>query len=73
VIYLAALILGSSVWVAFDAANLGARTGVRPGKPFDVGPGFWFFDCLIFWIIAFPMYLAARPDYVAAKRRREAA
>lgn len=64
------IVVGSSIWVVADAASLGARRGVRPGKNLDNGPVTWLIGCLLLWIVVFPMYLAARPQYVEAKRRR---
>jgi hypothetical protein len=65
------LVLASSLWVLADASNLGAKRGALGGGFLDSGAGAWFFGCLLFWIIAFPCYLVARPRLVAAKRARE--
>ena len=50
----------SSIWVYFDARRIGARRGLIPGLG-NLGPGGWFFACLLLWLLAFPFYLAKRP------------
>ncbi|MBM4357315.1 MAG: hypothetical protein FJ096_04320 [Deltaproteobacteria bacterium] len=62
------LVIGSSLWVTFDSHSLGAKKGALGGGFFDVGPATWLFACLMFWILAFPGYLATRPRYVALAR-----
>jgi len=58
-----ALVVGSSVWVAVDASNLGVRKGMLKGGFFDMGVVGWFFSCLLLWIIGFPGYLFNRAEY----------
>ena len=61
------LVVGTSIWVAFDASRLGARRGVLGGGFSDMGAAGWLFCCLLLWIVAFPVYLAARPKYRALR------
>jgi hypothetical protein len=63
------VVLGSTIWVASDASNLGARKGATGGGFLDMGPVAWFFACLLLWIIAFPCYLIHRPRLKAARAR----
>ena len=49
------IVLGTSIWVAFDASSIGA--GKRSGT---TGPAAWFVFCLLLWIVGFPVYLASR-------------
>jgi hypothetical protein len=66
------VIIGSSIWVAVDASQLGARPGALRSPMLDMTPTIWFFCCLLVWIIAFPAYVAgARPKLRAAKELRE--
>jgi hypothetical protein len=53
------VVLGSSIWVYFDAKNIGARNGLGSGF-LDMGPCGWFVACILLWIVAFPIYLAVR-------------
>ena len=41
---------------------------IKPGV-LDAGPAGWAAACLFIWIVAFPMYLAARPSYVRQQDR----
>ena len=56
------IVIGTAVWVYFDAKNLGVRKGLVSGIA-NAGPGTWAAGVLLLWIIAFPMYLAMRPKY----------
>jgi hypothetical protein len=62
------VVVGTSIWVAVDASNLGARRGVLGGGFFDMGAAGWFFSCLLFWIVGFPAYLLTRSRYVDCGR-----
>jgi len=62
------VILGTSIWVYFDARALGVRKGLVTGLG-NMGPWSWFFVCLLLWIIGFPAYLAMRGKYKAANRQ----
>jgi hypothetical protein len=59
------VIIGTSIWVAIDASNIGARRGLIKGLG-NMGPAGWFFCCLLIWIIGFPVYLAKRSEIKAA-------
>jgi len=56
------IIIGTSIWVYFDAKTIGVRKGLTSGLT-DMGPFGWFISCLGIWIIAFPAYLATRPKF----------
>jgi hypothetical protein len=55
-------IIGSSIWVYFDAKNIGVKKGQLKGL-LDMGPGGWFFVTLLLWIVGFPAWLATRGKY----------
>jgi hypothetical protein len=59
------VIIGTSIWVAIDASNIGARRGLIRGLG-NMGPAGWFFCCLLLWIIGFPVYLAKRSEIKVA-------
>ena len=59
------VVIGTSIWVAIDASNIGARKGLVKGVG-NMGPAGWFFCCLLIWIIGFPVYLAKRSVIKAA-------
>jgi len=59
------VIIGTSIWVAVDSSNIGARKGLVKGSG-NMGPAGWFFCCLLIWIIGFPVYLAKRSEIKAA-------
>lgn len=56
------VIFVSSLWVFFDARKIGVKKGQIPGLA-DMGPGGWFFVCLLFWIIGFPLYIVKRGEF----------
>lgn len=56
------VVIGTSVWVAFDAKTIGVKKGQVKGMA-GMGPIGWFFACLLIWIIAFPLYLAKRGEF----------
>ncbi len=64
--------IGSSLWVLFDASMLGVKADPRSKSLLNMGPGKWFVCCVLFWIVVFPLYLAKRGEYVAAKKKRDA-
>ena len=66
------VIVASSIWVAVDASNLGAKRGRLPGNFFDLGPVAWFVCVFLLWIIAFPAYLIVRRRYVALRQTEQA-
>jgi hypothetical protein len=61
------LVLGTSLWVLFDAINLKVKRGKIEGF-FDMGVAEWFFACLLLWIVGFPVYLAKRGEYKRLKQ-----
>ena len=67
-VLLSLLVLGTSVWVYFDATNIGVKkTGekAQTGKfHVDMGPVGWAVCCLLLWIVAFPAYLILRPQFL---------
>jgi len=60
------VVIGTSIWVGIDAANIGA------GKV-GTGPVGWCLFCLLLWIIGFPVYLAKRSGIKAAVAASNAA
>lgn len=56
------IVIGTSIWVLFDAKSIGIQKGQIKGV-LDMGPFGWFFCCLLLWIVAFPIYLAKRSEY----------
>jgi hypothetical protein len=60
------LVLGTSLWVLFDAINLKVTKGKIEGF-FDMGVAGWFFACLLLWIVGFPAYLVKRDEYKRLK------
>lgn len=61
-----AVVIGTSIWVGFDASGLGVRRGVLRGVS-DMSVASWVICCLLLWVIAFPAYLIARPTWVKMK------
>jgi hypothetical protein len=55
-------VIGTSIWVYFDAAGIGVKRGQIPGS-FDMSPSSWMCGCLLLWIIAFPAYMCYRETY----------
>lgn len=63
-----ALIIGTSVWVYFDAKWIGIyQTGERR-RPLqlslDMEPVDWLISCLLIWLVAFPAYVVKRPNFI---------
>jgi hypothetical protein len=61
-------IVGSSLWVYFDAKWIGIyRTG-EPCSMFqlslDMEPVDWLISCVLLWVVAFPAYLLKRPRFI---------
>lgn len=56
------IVLGTAVWVLVDAKTIGVKKGQIKGL-FNMSPLGWFGACVLFWIIAFPAYLAKRSHY----------
>jgi hypothetical protein len=62
------ILLGSAGWVLYDAKKIGVKKGLISGLG-NMGPWAWFFATLFLWIIAFPMYLIKRGDFIKALER----
>lgn len=63
-----AAIIGTSLWVYFDAKWIGVyRTG-EPHKlwqlSLDMEPVDWLISCVLLWGVAFPAYLVKRPGFI---------
>jgi hypothetical protein len=56
------VIIATSIWVFFDANKIGAKGEGGSKKVAGMGPVEWFFACLLFWIIGFPLYLVKRAE-----------
>lgn len=56
------IVIGTSIWVLFDAKSIGAKRGQIKGLA-NMGPVGWFLTCLGIWIIAFPLYLVKRNEF----------
>ncbi len=59
------LVVGSAIWVYFDAKNIGASREKRGGF-LAMGPVGWALCVALLWIIAFPLYLFQRSGIKAA-------
>ena len=53
------IVIGTSLWMAFDAHQIGYDKKDVKGMA-GMGPLGWLFAGLLLWIIAFPLYLASR-------------
>ena len=62
------VVIGTTIWVAFDTKKIGVKAGRLGGGFFDVGRWTWVFACLILWIVAFPVYLGKRSEYIRLNR-----
>jgi hypothetical protein len=62
------LVIGTSIWVGFDAHQLGVKRGILGGGFTDMGVAGWTIGVFGLWIIGFPAYMATRPRYVALAR-----
>lgn len=63
------VVLGTSIWVAIDAEQLGIKRGQLGGGLIDMGRWEWFWLCLLLWIVGFPLYLVKRSEYIGAKQK----
>jgi hypothetical protein len=63
------VVLGSSIWMAVDASQLGYDKRDVKGLA-AMGPAGWLLAGLLLWIVAFPLYLIKRPELKAAGERR---
>src|ERR1043165_7428952 len=62
------VIIGTSLWVGFDAQNIGVKKGQLKGVC-DMAPAGWMFACLGLWIVAFPAYLSVRDELKRLNQR----
>ncbi len=62
-------VIASSIWMGYDAANIGYDKNDVPGLG-GMGPAGWVICGLFFWIVAFPLYLVKRPALKAAAQQR---
>lgn len=60
--FLYLVVLGTSIWVLFDAKSIGVKRGQIKGLG-NLGPWGWFFSSLFLWIIAFPFYVVKRGEF----------
>jgi hypothetical protein len=56
------IVIGTSIWVLFDASSIGVKKGQVKGLC-DMDPTGWFVVCLLLWIVGFPAYLAKRAEF----------
>lgn len=61
-ILILSIVIGTSIWVLFDAKAIGVKRGQIKGLA-NMEPVGWFLTCLGMWIIAFPLYLAKRNEF----------
>ena len=59
------IVIATAIWVLFDAKTIGVKKGLVIGMG-NMGAWGWFFSCLLFWIIGFPMYLYYRGKFKSA-------
>ncbi|BDD88736.1 hypothetical protein [Desulfofustis limnaeus] len=59
------LVVGSAVWVYFDAKKIGASRDKRGGF-LAMGPVGWALCVVLLWLVAFPLYLFQRSGIKAA-------
>jgi hypothetical protein len=59
------VVIATSIGVFVDARRIGVRRGLISGIA-DMNPVAWLFACLFLWIIAFPIYLIKRPEFIRA-------
>lgn len=56
------IIIGTAIWVYFDAKSIGVKKGQVTGMA-NMGPGSWFWVTLLLWIVGFPAWLAMRGKF----------
>lgn len=61
-VFILLVIIGTSIWVFFDAKSIGLKKGQVKGLA-DLGPGGWLVGSLLLWIVVFPLYLVKRGEF----------
>jgi hypothetical protein len=56
------VVIGTSIWVYFDAKAIGVKKGQVKGIA-DMGAWGWLLACFLLWIVAFPLYLGNREKF----------
>ena len=71
-----AAIVGTSLWVYFDARWIGVCSTGAPRRllklSLDMEPVDWLISCLLLWAIAFPAYVIKRPEFKRKFRQMRA-
>ena len=65
------IVIGTSIWMAFDAHQIGYDKKDVKGMA-GMGPLGWLFAGLLLWIVAFPLYLASRSKLKQAAAHKNA-
>jgi hypothetical protein len=66
-VFILLVVLGTSIWVLFDAKSMGVKKGQAKGM-LDMDPVGWFLACLLLWIVVFPIYVVKRSDLKKAAK-----
>ena len=56
------VVIGTAIWVYFDAKTIGVQPGQIKGLA-NMGPLSWALATFGIWIIAFPLYIAKRGEF----------
>jgi hypothetical protein len=67
-ILLLLIVIGTSIWVGFDAQKNKISTSNTKPYSLNTGAVVWAGFCLLFWIITFPVYLYRRNKVLSARR-----
>jgi len=62
------IIIVTSLWVFFDAKRIGIKKGQITGIA-NLGPGGWLIACLLLWVVAFPIYVVKRPQFIRVNQK----
>lgn len=65
------VVVGTSIWVFFDAKSIGVKRGQIKGIA-DMNPFGWLLSCLLLWIVAFPIYLSKRNEFKRISQQPQA-
>ena len=58
------LVIGSAIWVYYDARKLGIKKEKENSSILNMGPLGWSVVTLGLWIIGFPSYLVKRSNFI---------